>query len=105
MTTKEILQKARDLLAMPGGWGPGGYAFDAGGNIVKPNSQNACRFCALGAVYHVMDMEGPGAAGRPEPLKVLYKAYGQDDGLVCGLNDAADTVEPILALYDKAIAL
>lgn len=105
MTTKEILQKARDLLAQPGKWGQGAYACDADGNIVKPNSDAACRFCALGAVYHVMGLEGPTREGRPEPLSILYKAYGAEDGLAYAVNDEAQSVEPVLAIYDKAIAL
>jgi len=52
MTEVELLKAARELIADPAHWVTGYLAVDEYGNPVTTSSQEACKFCAMGAVYH-----------------------------------------------------
>ena len=47
-TTLDILKAARATLANPENWTKGCYARDAAGNMCKPYSPNAVKWCAIG---------------------------------------------------------
>lgn len=104
MTTKEILQKARELLAIPGKWGRCSYAMDAVGNSICPTDPAAVCFCSYGALLHVQQIT---PMTFNEASNVLLRACRDSFGSSpIGLNDRpTTTLDTILALYDKAIAL
>jgi hypothetical protein len=99
MTTAEVLQKARDLIADESRWTHGYYARDEQGFDVEPNEPSATCWCALGAVYHVLDTTEDEALDGPAAIKALYL----DERVPVEINDV-DGHEAVLALYDRAIA-
>src|SRR5579884_1938543 len=54
MMTKEaeILKLAQSLIDRPSRWLQGVLAVDAKGNKCEPNDENACAWCAVGALSH-----------------------------------------------------
>lgn len=81
------LVKGRALVARPDGWG-------------RHHLGYANRFCAIGAVRYAMRGNVHYAVGLAE---TLLRA-GAPHGRVEGMNDTSRTVDPVLALYDDAIA-
>ena len=102
MTTAEVLQKARDLIADESRWTHGYYAKDESGHDVEPNEPSACRWCALGAVYHVLDLSEQETLSDPEAVRALDDAAGYY-GSTVDVNDY-EGHDAVLALYDRAIA-
>lgn len=100
MTTAEVLQKARDLIADESRWTHGQYARDAEGYSVYPNEPSATCWCALGAVYHVLDTTEEDVEDRPAPIRALYL---DNRPVPVDVNDR-DGHEAVLALFDEAIA-
>ena len=108
-TTLDILKAARATLANPENWTKGCYARDAAGNMCKPYSPNAVKWCAIGtcalvsnhSVYSpklemVMD----------ELVKCLpYKTENPTEDCIADWQDAPETThEQMLAMFDCAIA-
>jgi hypothetical protein len=95
--TTELLIRARGLIER--GWCREEFARDAVGNFVDPTGPTAIAWCMNGALI---------AAGVVLPLKKhpafrrLKSAIGTAP--VSVFNDAQETVEPILAAFDRAIA-
>jgi len=103
MTTKEILLKAREILATPGKWCRGHYAVDSIGSMRGVDSPEACQLCALGAVAKVA---GWRTAFDNALVKLTEAMQAKHLGSnIPVFNDRCKTVEPVLELYDKAIAL
>ena len=98
MTTAEVLQKARDLIADESRWTHGWFARDEDGYEVQPNEPSACKWCALGAVYHVLDSEEAPIDDEPEAVRALYRGV-----IPVEVNDIAGHAA-VLALFDEAIA-
>jgi len=93
-TTKTLIEARRILIDY--GW--------CVGNLV----QNDGRHCAMGAINaamgHHVNAAGPayGSEAEKRLLKVLpQKWLGQ---CIPSFNNAQDTVEPVIALFDRAIA-
>jgi hypothetical protein len=96
--TTELLIRARGLLAR--GWCRDRSALDADGDAVHPRSPRAVAWCIYGALI---------ASGMtdyrhwPElPAAVRLKAV--IGGSLVVFNEAQETVEPVLAAFDRAIA-
>lgn len=102
MTPKEILIKARELIADPEHWIQGVNAQDADESEVDPEDETAVCFCMAGALLHV----GAGdAAFRIEAHAALVRAAQATCGLISPFNDDPDrTHADVLAAFDKAIA-
>jgi len=99
LTTKAILERALAIIEDPERWTQGAYARHANGNPIGPLEENACRWCALGALEKAGD--------DPVSLDALYalnNVSGQMGGLTPhDLNDQrshADVVE----MFKRAIA-
>jgi hypothetical protein len=105
MTVKQkaaaILRAARALLAKPDGWTKGAEARTKEGFPVRYDSKRSTCFCTVGAIMRI-------TGGN-----TTYASYLALDALryvkhsVASLdiwNDAAKSVKPILAGFDKAIA-
>jgi len=106
LTAKEILKGARALLVEKG-WTQGALARDPAGAAVSPYAPEAMCFCVEGALLRAtVDLWPDGEATRR--ALDIHDAYlmprvpsGYGGAFV--LNDASDTVDPILELLDKAI--
>lgn len=101
MTQTELLTEARALIAQ--GWTQHYTARDAAGDPVPTNKQEACSFCAVGALM---------AVGRPQDFEaslhaaaVLLAALPEPFTSIVDFNDAKGrTQDEVLALFDLAIA-
>jgi hypothetical protein len=93
--TTEILIRARGFLAR--GWCQNTLARDADGNAVKPISERAVAWCAIGAVDAT---RMPWNMGAKPALRRLEAAIGQP---INDFNDRQKTVGPVLAAFDRAI--
>lgn len=105
MTTAEVLQKARDLIADEDRWTHGYYARDEEGFEVEPNEPGACQWCALGSIYHVLGAEVVYAEEEPDAVRALNAtaAAGGSADNPAYINDINGHAA-VLALFDKAIA-
>jgi hypothetical protein len=111
MTTVEVLQQAKQLIATSG-WTQGCSARNSVRIPVTVMAEAAVAFCATGAIERVVRVDG----GDPHPLKYdaieyLARALHRPDTVgrvetITRYNDALQrTVADVLALYDQAIAL
>jgi len=102
----DVLKRARERLAKPGAWTKGEFARDAVGEGVTSCDPHAVCWCALGAVN--VEAEGIALPKEREAAKdALAVAAGLAKGDTTGvvkMNDSQETVEPVLELFDKAIA-
>jgi hypothetical protein len=97
--TTALLVRARGFLER--GWCRNTFALDTAGNDVSPESSQAVMWCANGALR---------AAGLPwddtyraHPAILRLKAV--IGGEIVGLfNNRQESVEPVLAAFDRAIA-
>ena len=101
--TTALLIRARSFLER--GWCRDVFARNATGRVVPPRHQTAVAWCAIGALL---------AAGMPEPRIVhvvhsMHPAMRRLKSAVGGwnvgrFNNTQETVEPVLAAFDRAIA-
>lgn len=98
-----VLSRARELIAK--GWTRGNAAKDEHGEAVAPLSEQACTFCAYGAITRsTYDLIGKDSDDAEEEILVTlgFKPRMWDD--LFTFNDKAKSKKPILTLFDKAIA-
>lgn len=102
MTTKEVLEKAKAIIADPFHWTKGAFARNSHGTtVIDVTSEDACSFCALGALVRVMENETDYNHARD----ILELCVGDKNfPNVPAFNDASETTHAdILALFDCAI--
>lgn len=98
--TSEILRKAKAVIENPENWTQMSYAADQFGNeLCDPNSDDACRFCAVGAVARVLGIDGSLAEDH-HAVKALDACT--ESGSVIGFNDACSHAA-LLRVWDEAI--
>jgi len=93
MKTKEILQKARDLISKPENWTQQQYAANKSGRTVDENDPAACKWCITGALIKVGD-------DKVKAWNYLHKFLGI---FPANFNDSHTHAE-VLATFDAAIA-
>lgn len=114
-STKQTLTDARNLLATKG-WTTNALAADAEKGEVSPLSPNATCYCMLGAIYAAIyydpDITGYVAEKSSESCKAetlldqTLRTYFEFGEGVVEFNDAkASTVDDVLDVFDRAIAL
>jgi hypothetical protein len=103
VTAVDILRYARALLAKPGGWTKVFYARTSRSVGTDANADNACKFCAIGAIMRASHDLGDPLIPRIDAGNALRWALPVGQGVI-SFNDAQTTVKPVLALYDRAIA-
>jgi hypothetical protein len=95
----ELLIRARGFIER--GWCRFAFAQDAAGNEVSPLDVQAVAWCAWGALF---------AAGLPETHRTRHPAFHRLRAAIDGnepigvFNTQQETVEPVLAAFDRAIA-
>jgi hypothetical protein len=95
--TTALLIRARGFLVR--GWCRGALAIDDDGKIVDPKSERAVAWCADGAL--VAAGLGPDRRSHPAMRRLLATIDCRDIGI---FNNRQETVEPVLAAFDRAIA-
>jgi hypothetical protein len=102
MKPSSVLVQARAIIADPNKWTTQAFARDKGGYSTSAHSENACRFCAVGAVKKVLGDNRDSEGG------LLYKVWNLLDeasgSTIAYTNDNKGHAE-VLAAYDKAIHL
>lgn len=93
--TTALLIRARGFIER--GWSRGTYARDANGSIVPPHSPKAVCWCAVGALIAV-------GVHTPHPARNRLLAAIRTGESLSTFNDRQETVEPVLAAFDRAIA-
>lgn len=93
------LEHARALIAQ--GWARGTFARDANNRTTNPESDEAVKFCALGACIRASyDFDGNDSAFYGHMRDVLHAAAGKS---IVQLNDDSSRKEPVLRAFDRAI--
>jgi hypothetical protein len=97
--TTAFLIRARGFVER--GWCRHDLARDAAGNSVSPRAKQAVAWCAYGALK-AAGMPSTFLFIPPRPLLRLLAAIGGE--LIASFNNRQETVEPVLAAFDRAIA-
>ncbi len=102
-TVRETLVAARALIEK--GWCQGVYARDSSGLTTKVWGDQAVSFCAIGALFCVMDfMRGPDKDRVLIVCQRLLDSVCPALSNIVEFNDAAGrSKEDVLAVYDNAI--
>ena len=118
-TNLRYLREARELLADPERWTQEAFARNHLHWQVDAGSENACCFCAIGALHRVTRVHTVEAADanyyvlrriladavRASKLSETEQRYKCDGTLIVAWNDAPGRKhEEVLAVFDKAIA-
>lgn len=96
-TPRDILVKARELIADPAHWTKGEFGRDAHGNGIVPwlEGRKPVCYCSLGAILTVGD-------SGDEAARVLEKHMR--DSITRFNDDPKTTHADVLAAFDRAIA-
>ena len=109
MEPYQVLTKARNIIAKPGGWTQGWFARDAKGERTDIEGDEAVSFCAMGALYrahHESKVRNFDLAPSVRFLMaVVDKNKHLEGGGVVQFNDSANSADEVVAVFDKAIAL
>jgi hypothetical protein len=100
--TTDLLIRARGLIER--GWCRGIGAKDADGHPVGPSSAQAVAWCAGGALI-AAGMPVVGGLWSQPAMRRLGEAMGGTSRDIMNFNDRQLTVEPVLAAFDRAIAM
>jgi hypothetical protein len=103
----EMLVRARSFIER--GWCRDTLARDASGHPVDPTARDAVAWCANGALVAAgLSRCGSLAFYRDHPaIRWLEAAIGGENsggGNIANFNNQQETVEPVLAAFDRAIA-
>lgn len=106
MTPKEVLVKAKDLIADRRSWIQGTSAADHLGIPLAPEDPIACRFCSIGAIERVLSPLSPRENYRlkEQTLNEIESHISSPHviGKLWRFNDS-HTHEGVMALFDKSI--
>jgi hypothetical protein len=100
--TVKVLEHAKGLLRK--GWTKGVYARNAAGTRVEVCSKAAVSFCMTGAVMRAGYDLGGGTIQAELALRRTPQIAVERFGSFAQLNDHADSVEDVIAVFDAAIA-
>lgn len=95
----EILERAGDLLAMPGAWTQGECARDSRGKGVSSDDTDAVCWCSIGALAR--EMQGPSSL---QAMRYIRNAIG-DSKITFWNDNGSRTQSEVVAAFRKAAAL
>ena len=113
--TKAILVEGKAIISNPEQWGKLANGFDATGQITKPISPRACRWCANGALNkarydggYSMKVLNRARLELANVIQVLVDkssiSFSSCFGILTGHNDAERTTHAeIMEVFDEAI--
>ena len=94
----ENLNEIKDVLSDESSWTQNTFARDVNGNTIDVDSDNACSWCLMGAIYKSSDTVNQ----SNDVVDCLYRVTGQS---VCYYNDNKETQhQDIVNLLNTAIA-
>lgn len=99
MSTVAVLTQARSLISDPAKFATGALARDCDGNPVEPGSDNACRWCAMGAVYKFVIYTDSNSAPLTQVCTTSFILFGTSPMTV---NDCLGH-STVIDLFDHAI--
>ncbi|MBC2806576.1 hypothetical protein C3Y94_025840 [Rhizobium ruizarguesonis] len=98
-TPLEILTAAQELIRDPVRWTRETYAREPGGECVEPNDKDACSWCSIGAIQHVL---GSNSDLAEHPTFTLLQRAANCSS-VPDYNDNDDhTHVDIMTMFDQA---
>lgn len=103
MTPAEILRAAKSLISDKAKWTTGAYAKTSAGRMIGVDCENACQFCAIGALARVSGTTPKFVEREFDVGAFLNKAAGER-GYPHIVNDE-DGHAAVMAMYDRAIEL
>ena len=115
MTAKELLIKARALIANPNHWTQTNFAHDTEGNSVAPSNEKACEWCALGAIMNIRYENANGYAIEDKAIEMLsltisdfdkyenFRGVNNEDIISSFNDDTSTTHEDVISMFDIAI--
>jgi hypothetical protein len=101
MLYSQILIEARALIADPANWTTKAFARNDKGNAVTATGEQACKFCAVGAIRKVLGSDNY----QPKLYQLwslLDDSTGADGLSIAHINDSRGHLE-VLQAYDRAI--
>lgn len=101
------LRKVRSLFTQ-GGWVQGSFAVDAANKACPYDDERACRFCVLGALlHHTHGINHYGECVSPIQRVLTEEGYKDQWGFadIANWNDSRSSVDEVLEVLDKAMAL
>ena len=102
LTTKAVLERALAIIENPERWAQGTYARHANGNPIGPLEENACRWCALGAIQKATGRERDGE--NLDAFYALNKVSEQIAGqMPHDFNDNHEHAD-VVEMFKRAIA-
>lgn len=101
-TAIEVLEFSRDLVKK--GWTRGVWAEDAAEQFVDPEDPSACSFCLVGALKRARHVLKPTLQNSYYADIALRSALSNDFYNLIAFNDAQHSEEPVVDLFDRAIA-
>lgn len=105
---RSAVEGGLEIISDPEKWGKGGLAIDDAGMPVDWRSRNACRWCAIGAVYKSIGRDPMAFEGIIWGIKYLSLALSDSDEkmTISRFNDLESTKqEDVIALFQRALAL
>lgn len=100
MLVTQLLAESKELISDPNHWTKERLARDDIGHPVLPSDERACRWCIIGALYHVAGKYGLHGDTLQEAIDAMEEATG--DSIISVYNDRHNH-EEVLELFDKAI--
>lgn len=108
-TTVEILKAGKALIESPKNWTQRRYARNAQGEMVAYESENACKFCSVGAVkraaFDLDGLDGDSFQAETALNKALDHMSGWPTGVIYYNDYHMRKHAEILHLFDRAIQL
>lgn len=108
MTTLEILTAARNLISDPAHWTTRVPARNEAHEVTSPRNDDACQWCALGAIAAVMPEQAYTVDSTAAILSLsrycgsAFQDPGYPIGRITRINDSEGHTA-ILSAFDKAI--
>lgn len=102
-TAKDLLVCARELISDPARWTKGSYATDASGDYTQISNENACRFCAVGAIYRCgYEVVENRIKVENQARRLMWEIVGERN--LASFNDHPSTTHAmVLDAFDRAI--
>ena len=102
MKTKEILIKARELIAQPEHWTQYEMARDVDGNPVEWDAREAYSFCSLGAIDRASNWQNDDAVEMAFTKLKLWARENTNCDMITEFNDHT-THAKVIAAFDEVI--
>jgi hypothetical protein len=103
---RQVIRRAREIIADPAHWLEGHFAVDAMGGRCTPACSAAVRFCAIGALWRAASEIIPDAEKAQHAANTVVDALEHLQGSYQSLKNVNDRRghKAVLEIFDKALA-